>query len=74
MKPYLLLLCLLPIPAFAYFDIGTGTYLFQVLAASFLGFVYTVRHHVRVALSKLMFWKKPISTPPQDEKSNENNP
>lgn len=67
MKKYLLILCLLPTAALAYFDIGTGSYIFQVIVASSLGIIYTVRHHIRVFLGKIMFWKKEAVSQSKDE-------
>ena len=58
MKKLLFLILLLPAPAFAYFDLGTGTYLFQIIAASLLGVIYTVRSYIAVVFRSLMFWKK----------------
>ncbi len=37
-------LCMLPLPAFAYFDPGAGAVLLQLLVAGGIGVVYRVRH------------------------------
>lgn len=71
MKGYfLILLFLMPATAWAYFDIGTGTYLFQIALASFFGFIYTVRAYIGAVFRKI-FGKNP---PKDASKISEDNP
>jgi hypothetical protein len=53
-KPYLILFLIVPLQfvfsqsAFAYLDPGTGSYIFQVLVAIFIGGLFTIK----------MYWQK----------------
>lgn len=54
-----LLLCVLVTPAFAYIDLGTGSYIFQVAAALFIGFLFTLKIYWQNFLSFLKrFFKR----------------
>ena len=56
---YILIFCLiLPSTAFAYFDIGTGSYLFQIILASLFGGIYTVRNYISHLFRKVFKSKK----------------
>lgn len=64
------LLCLLiPSTALAYFDLGTGSYIFQIVLASFFGMVYTTRAYITACFRK--FFGK--SSDKKEEESTEQN-
>lgn len=48
-----LLLSVLVTPAFAYIDLGTGSYIFQMAAAFFLGFLFALKIYWRRFLAFL---------------------
>lgn len=66
---YFILLLLLPSTAWAYFDIGTGSYLFQIILASFFGLIYTVRSYITAIFRKL--FNRPIVKSTSSEPSEE---
>jgi hypothetical protein len=66
---YFLLLLLLPSTAWAYFDIGTGSYLFQIILASFFGLIYTVRSYITAVFRKLL--NKPAAKSASSEPTEE---
>jgi len=40
---FAILIFLLPFPAFAYLDLGTGSYVIQIAIAAVLGWLFTMR-------------------------------
>jgi len=58
--------CLLPSPAWAYIDPGTGSYLIQVIMAVFLGSLFVLKSFWKKSVRKIarIFSKRPAEDRP----------
>ena len=60
---FAILIFLLPFPAFAYLDLGTGSYVVQIAIAAVLGWLFTMR----IYWGKVVRFIKSKFTPRQDD-------
>jgi hypothetical protein len=58
---YSVIMCILSPKAYAYIDPGTGSYIFQVITAGIIGFLFSIKlywHNIKMFVNKRLMGKQ----------------